>query len=169
MVAFGIAQEPRKLKCWAWPLLQSLPCSICLMLRPALSLFNRSRLSAATGCYFNCRGAKALDELTTGLLLRPEETAMMVKAAGIQTGQKGLAKKEPMLELLLCRLATVIEAVDTLSTKRWGSCAAHWAAAERAAAWEAAPAALLLARVGHCNLGCSHACMEAVEQQGIGS
>ncbi len=94
---------------------------------------------------------------------------MMVQAAGIQTGQKGLAKKEPMLELLLSRLATVIEAVDTLSTKRWGSCAAHWAAAERAAAWEAAPAALLLARVGHCNLGCSHACMEAVEQQGIGS
>ena len=46
---------------------------------------------------------------------------MMVQAADVHTGQAGLAEKEPMLEVLLRRLATAVEAVGTLSKKWWGS------------------------------------------------
>ena len=46
---------------------------------------------------------------------------MLAQAAGIHTGKAGLAEKEPVLELLLRRLATAIEAVGTPSRKRWGN------------------------------------------------
>ena len=96
-------------------MLLSLPHLVPLMLRPATSWFNRSW--GHSYCVY-CRGVKAIDELTTGLLLRPEETAMLVQAAGMHTGKAGLVKKEPMLELLLRRLATAIEAFGILSRKR---------------------------------------------------
>ena len=69
---------------------------------------------------------------------------MLLQAAGIQTDTAGLAEKEPVLEVLLRRLATAIEAVGRLSRKRWASHIADMGAAEPAAAWQtrsAAPAA----------------------------
>ena len=65
---------------------------------------------------------------------------MMVQA--VHTGQAGLTEKEPMLEVLLRRLATAVEAVGTLSKKWWGSHRADLGAAEPAAAWQSASAAL---------------------------
>ena len=81
----------------------------------------QARSSCCYSCYFCCRGAKAIDELTTGLLLMPEATAKLAQAAGIQTDTAWFAEKEPVLELLLRRLATAVEALGMLSRTRWGN------------------------------------------------
>ena len=104
-------------------------------------------ITCSYSCYFYCcRGAKTVDELTTSLLLRPGETAMLLQAAGIQTDMAGLAEKEPVLEVLLRRLATAVEAIGRLSRKRWASHIADMGAAEPAAAWQQDLLHMLLGR-----------------------
>ena len=115
----------------------------------SLKLVEQNLFIGSYSCCCYCRGAKAIDELTTGLLLRPEEAAMLVQAAGIRTGKAGLAEKELLLELLLRQLATATEAVGTLSRKRCGARVDNLEAAKLAAAWQAASVALAAGLAGH--------------------